>query len=344
MPKADAPTGGKPGRTSGPAIDDKPASQLDSAGGGDPGRVSILDTGTDLDEAYEFVNGCWYGPQGTGKTTDLAAMAHLGKVIYINAEGGLKRKPLKKLGIPVENITVLPQKPEQLTYEWLEELYWELSELLERDPDAIAGVAWDSITEIHKVLLRNVSVYQNERAKRRGESRLKNAAPGDILNDAFTDLSDYGIMADQMRLMLRRYRDLPCHFAVSALERRDVDDDGRVVYRPAVTPALINDLLGFMDVVAHTSTKEFDDDGDEEYQGLFRPIGKYRGKDRFKSLPPHLVDPTFLRVVQYVNDDIELDTDDVMQAALERRGGAKRIKSDAPVAQATAEEAEPASE
>lgn len=282
-------------------------------------KASLLSAGRKLDETEDYVNGLWMGDQGTGKTTDLMRMANLGPIVVISAEGGVKRIALRKVGVDTEQITVLPSKPEDLTFNWLEDLYWELAAKLQEDPDYIVGVCWDSLTEIVKVLLRNVVDYQLKRAAARGESRIKNAVPGDILNQSFTDLGDYGVMTDQVRKLLRLYRDLPCHFGVSTLMRRDMDDDGRVVYNPAVTPAVQTDLVGMVDVIAVKQLVELDDGGEDEYQGLFRPAGKYRGKDRFKQLPKHLVDPHFDRVVGYIVGELNLDNDEVMAAAQQRR-------------------------
>lgn len=293
---------------------------------------SILSTGAKLDEKPEYVNMLAVGDQGTGKTTDLLMLANLGPVIVLNTEAGVKRGALRRMGVNTDNITVLPEKPEDLTFKYMEDLYWELAAKLSEDPDYIAGVVWDSITEIHKRLLRNVVDYQLKRATAKGESRIKSGVAGDMLNESFTDLSDYGIMTDQMRTLLRRYRDLPCHFGISALMRRDIDDDGKVVYNPAVTPGLQNDLVGWMDIITVKQLKEFADDGDDEYQGLTRPAGKFRGKDRFKVLPKYLVDPFFDRVVRYVNEDLTTASDPIMVAAYERRG----IQIEAAAAQAEA--------
>jgi hypothetical protein len=90
-----------------------------------------------------------------------------------------------------------------------------------------------------------------------------------------------------------------------------VDPDGRVVYMPAVTPGLQNDLIGWVDVVCHTDTIIVE--GEEVYMGLFRNRGKFRGKDRFKVIPRQLVDPTFDRILQYVDGELVLDDDEKMQ-------------------------------
>lgn len=262
-----------------------------------------------LDDELETLNVLYTGDGGSSKTTSIAAMAHLGRVLIINAESGVKARALRKLGIPTQNIFVRPDKAtgEQPTFEMLEDLFWEIKADLEADPNSWAGIGWDSITEIHKVVLKAASTYRVAKALRTGKGNSESA----------TDIADYGVMTEQMRTLIRRYRDLPCHFAASALMRRDKDDDGKVIYRPAVTPKLQDDLFGYMDIVCVTSEAEV---GDEiEYQGLFSSAGKFRGKDRFNALPRRLVTPTFDRLVAYVNETLDVDSDPVMQEAAERR-------------------------
>lgn len=263
-----------------------------------------------LEEVDETLNGLWYGEGGTGKTTAVAAMANQGRVLFINSEAGLKRRPLIEHGVSIENIQLFPKPGERLTFELLEDMYWQLKGDLEDDPTSWAGTVWDSLTEIHKVLLEQIVEYQLKKAERAGKSR----------DRFFIDRADYGVMTEQIRLLLRRFRDLPCHFAVTALERRDQDDDGRVAYGPAVTPALQSDVIGYVDVVIRTFT---DPDG---YWGLTRPQGKYRAKDRFGALPIEMVTPSFSRVLSYINDEIDEESDPAMQEANKRREEAAKAE------------------
>ncbi len=290
-----------------------PLAEIFPAEGGDR-PVTVKPINRPLEETAEFVNALYCGDGGSGKTTDIAAMAHLGRVLLINAESGIKVRALRRLGIPVENIFVRPdvKAGEQLSFEMLEQLFWDIKRDLEDDPASWAGVGWDSITEIHQVVLKAATIGRVEKALRTG----KGNDDGDMI-----DLSDYGVMTEQMRQLLRRFRDLPCHFAMSSLLRRDKDDDGKVVYRPAVTPKLGGDVFGYMDVVCVTSEVEVA--GVTEYQGLFSGSGKFRGKDRFGVLPKRLINPQFHRVVGYVNEELTAEEDPEMLEGMERRKAAK---------------------
>lgn len=285
-----------------------------------------------LTELHDQLNGLWCGDQGTGKTTDVLSMANLGRVLLVNAEGGAKHRALRRRGINVDNIVVLPEDPADLSFEYLRDLAWEIKADLASDPTSWTGGVWDSISDIHRRLLKNVSAYLFERATNRGESRVSTASPGDAINESFTDRSDYGVMTNQMVELLKLWHDIPMHFAVTALLRRDKDDDGKVAYRPAVTPALSNELMGLMDIVCVTQVAEMDDDGDDEYRGLFRPSGKYRGKDRESVLPKWLIDPTFDRCWDYVTEKLTVEDDPVMQTAKARRAAIKGAKIEQEVA------------
>lgn len=256
-----------------------------------------------LTDEGEPLNALYYGDGGSGKTTDIAHMAIKGKMWIANAESGVKGRALRQYGIPLENIELFPDptKDEHLTYEGLEAEWKRIREELHADPDAYYGVGWDSVTEIQQAMKDAEVKRAAFKAERRGIER-----------DPFVvDQDNWRTINEQCRSLIRRFRDLPCHFAATALQRREVDPDGKVVYMPAVTPGLQNDLIGWMDVVCHTDTIIVE--GDEVYMGLFRNRGKFRGKDRFKVVPRQLVDPTFDRILQYVDGELVLDDDEKMQ-------------------------------
>lgn len=283
----------------------------------------LLSTAVSLDEATDYLSVVWYGEHGTGKTTNACSMANVvdAPVYVINAEAGLKRRALEQRGIDTAQLHVLPnlERGQSLTFEFLEALFWQAKDALERTPGSIGGFVWDSVTEIHQILLNNIVAEDVARAERLGRDR----------DRFFKSQDNYGVMAAQLTELLRRFRDLPCHFAATALQRRDIDDDGKVVYRPAVTPALQTPIGGIPDLIGHTYVEEVG--GHEQYIGTFKPIGKYSGKDRYSVLPTHLVDPTFARIHGYVTGAIDPEEDPVMIDAARARaetGGRKRRRAE----------------
>lgn len=257
-----------------------------------------------LAEADEFVNVLYYGDGGSGKSTAAAHLAKLGPIIYIDAESGVKGRPLKRLGIPLENI----QRYRVESYKDLDDLYWSVKAMLDNDPNSVKGVVFDSMTEIQKKLMESIMVARHARHSDK------------MVSDEFTaDRDEYGKMTEQVRRLSRRFRDLECHVAFVALAKREVDDDG-AFYRPMLTPAFASDLAGYVDVVVYTEQQEGEESDFSRFIGTTRPIGRARGKDRFGALPPKLANPTMDRIIEYVNSpDDDLDTrDPFMHAYYER--------------------------
>lgn len=257
----------------------------------------------DLDSTDEFLNVLLYGREGSGKTTAAVSLANLGygNVLVVNAEGGLKKNTLKRNGIDISRIKIWPPQGQGITHKGLDELHRALQADLARDPKSWAGVVFDSATEIVPALVDQVATDRIDKATKRG-------ANIDEVDAFFTDRSDYGTMSKMFRDILRKFRDLPTHFVVTALERRDVDDDsGKVTYGPAVTPGVQADLLGFVDLVLACSAADAEEG--KPFRALTRSEGKYRGKDRLGVLPRVLVNPTMQRILAYENGELDEKTD-----------------------------------
>lgn len=251
-----------------------------------------------LDDAEEFVNALYFGDPGSGKTTAAAHMAKLGKIVVIDAEAGLKKQPMRRLGIPTDNIL----RYSVVNYADLDKLYWQMKAKLDEEPGFFAGVIFDSMTEICKKLIESLVKERHDKAV-----KLANAAGYGVKDDEFSvERDEYGRMTEMVRRVSRRFRDLECHTAFVCLAKRDVDKegDGGIVYRPALTPAFASDLAGYVDVVLYTEQGESDDPDDRSrFTGVTRPIGKFRGKDRYGATPPVFPNPTFDRLVEYVRSD-----------------------------------------
>src|ERR1700747_284696 len=97
-----------------------------------------------LADEQEYVKVLYYGRFGTGKTTDLAFMAHAGPVEWIRADKGLKAGPLRQLGVPVDQIT----PHDELRPEVLEKMLEDWRGQLHDKPGSIAGACLDTITEL----------------------------------------------------------------------------------------------------------------------------------------------------------------------------------------------------
>ena len=253
-----------------------------------------------LDDDEDIVNILYYGDGGVGKTTALAGLAKLGKVVYIEAESGLKKGPLLKQSIPIKNLQVVRDTAteKQITFSKLAALCNRLRIELGDNPKAIAGVVFDSITEIQAKFLRQIMDKRIDRASDKGMQQEK--------HKAFVE--DYGINTAELRDLIRMYRDLPCHVGLSGLEVRDEDDDGAVVYRPNLTPKLASDLKGYVDLVCYMMPPQTLD-GKKYFVGRFNTGGKWQAKDRFGIMPNVLVNPSYDRVVSYISGELTTKND-----------------------------------
>ena len=255
-----------------------------------------------LDTAEDYINALYYGREGTGKTTDAAAMANLPnatRVLIINAEAGTKRRALAQRGIDTSKIVMWPAPGKKVTFAGLEALHRRLLEDLAEDPTSWTGVVFDSLTEVA------VTLREQATAKRQDKlDRQMKAYDPDLI-----DLADYGVMTDQLSRIIRRFRDLPCHFVATALER--THDDGTV--GPRMTPALADSVAGYVDFVlyvrASQDSVESADDAASEFRALTRQTRTYRAKDRFDVTPRVLANPTFDRLYAYATDALTEDTD-----------------------------------
>uniref|UniRef100_A0AAU6R645 RecA-like DNA recombinase n=1 Tax=Micrococcus phage Olihed TaxID=3092209 RepID=A0AAU6R645_9CAUD len=311
MPKA---TGG----TARPTTTDEPIEDI--------GELAVVKTESrgwtdDLfaayDETEEHLNVLYWGREGSGKTIDLASATQLGRVLFINAEGGLKKRALLANGVKTENLVVFPRPGQPLTYDTLEQALYRVKSDLMDDPKAWFLVAVDSITELAQAFTDEASDDRFEKGKR------KNPTWNPTIGDQFfTDLSDYGTSTKMVRKVVRLMRDLPVHVAITALERRDVDEDtSKVAYGPAVGPALQTSLLGYVDVVLYCKAP---DESRDYFRAQTKKVGAARAKDRIGVIPKVLVNPTFPRLLAYNEGTLAEDTDEVQAVLREAPEPAKK--------------------
>lgn len=261
----------------------------------------------DLDDTDDFINILWYGLEGSTKTTSLATASAIcpegSKILVINAEGGLKIKALRKHGVDTAKIKLFPnpKTDDILDDDSLERVFLRVQADLIEDPLSWFAVGIDSITDVGQILVDTAQAARVQRLMGKVD-----------VDKNFVDRDDYGVSAKIIRKWLRRFRDLPCHFMVTALMRRDVDEDtNKVSYGPGVSPAVCNDLMGYVDIAIMIKAAE---DG-KPVRGLTREGGKYRVKDRFEILPKIMVEPTFDRVFSYFKDEVT-EENDPFQASL----------------------------
>ncbi len=278
--------------------------------------------GQSLDDMPEYLNLLYYGDPGSGKTSHAAAMAKLGRTYLVDVESGAKSRPLRRLGIPTANIVPIAMD----CYEDLNSFYWFLKQEIEDNPGEVAGVIFDSITEIHDQLLREQVDKRHDKAIRKATGK-----NGELLmevddNEFLIELPERGIVTEQLRTLTRRFRDLPCHTAFVALAKREVDKDGGgVVYLPQLPPKYGGNLRGFVDIVVYCTQADGVDDP-SGFLGVCREIGKFKGKDRLGGTLPVTAYPSFDRIADAVFGDLDLIEDQHQKAYRERVQAAQPVQ------------------
>ena len=288
----------------------------------EPGPAKTVDSSDDwfssLETDTEYTKALFYGKEGTGKTTAAAKAANMGRVLVVNAEGGLKKTALRNQGVAVENIAVWPRPDsgETVTAAGLVELHQRLLRDLTDDPASWYAVIIDSITEVANV------VREQATDKRVAKARVE-------LDPDFVDRDDYGVMTNQLRKAIRRFRDLPCHVVLIGLEK---DDEDLKQFRPALSPALNTDVLGYVDLIGRFGSP------DGTYRARFRGTERIRAKDRFGVLPDSLAEPGFDRIQMWLTGDLTTENDPLQQDLeaqdRERAAAAEKAKAEAEAAKA----------
>lgn len=282
----------------------------------DVGELVVVETprsGSRLDDLFanyddteEHLNVLYWGREGSGKTIDLATATQLGRVLFVNAEAGLKKRALKANNVKTENLVLWPKPGEPITYHGLEDVFFRIKSDLMDDPKSWFLVAVDSITELAQAFTDEVSDDRIAKARRKNPQWQPT-----IGDEFFTDIGDYGTSTKMVRKLVRMFRDLPVHFAMTALERRDVDEDtSKVAYGPAVGPALQTSLLGYVDVVLFCKAS---DEDRPYFRAQTKKVGAARAKDRLGVIPTVLVNPTFPRLVAYNEGTLDEATDPEQQ-------------------------------
>jgi|SRR5580692_1198038 hypothetical protein len=265
-----------------------------------------------LGDEQEYAKVLYWGDFGTGKTTDMAYLAKLGQVEWLRVDKGLKPGPLRRLGLPVDNI----RPHDELEPHALEEMLEGWRGTLHDEPDSIAGICLDTATEL---VARRIEVqadlsWRDYLAK----CRKQHVEPDQSLryNAADNTMDWYQPVTQELTRLIRHMTDLPWHVGIAAQIRRDVDKtSGHVQYGPQVNPAVRGSLIGYCDLVIETVAdgQWADDAGGDVYIGYPRPRPGREGKDRFGALPRILVSPTMDRVIGYIRGELDFKTDPLQE-------------------------------
>lgn len=268
-----------------------------------------------LRQSKEHLRVAYYGPNGSGKTTAAAHMAHQGEVAVVAAEPGFRVGRLASLGIPVDNLQLAlatyDRDTPDVNHANLDRLFWDLKqEYTEARKTAPVGLLLDTVTEIQGLVTDEVRIEELARVRRQNSSYDE--------SDYFIDVAWHGIVVAKVNKLLRQYRDLPCHWAIVCQEehREPFRGKGSRSVGPAVSPGVQSSVMGFSDFVIQLETLDNPDDPKNPWRiGWTVTHGSppNKAKDRDGILPARMAFPTFDRVLAYYDGDLRADTDPLQQ-------------------------------
>lgn len=265
--------------------------------------------GDTLADSADYIKALYYGPKGRRKTTYMAGLARVGKILAVDTEGhGWLKNPLKRRGIPIENIVYR----RATTYNEIESIFWDMEPRVQSGE--IIGVSIDHLSDLERRFVRAATM-----ARQTKKSGLGNVATftkaQDLMdkgvNPFFSEQGDYGVWTNQATHLMRLYRDLPCHVAFGAHHR---EEEITRKWVPGLTPAFRNELMGSVNMIIGCDLEEFGtEDEDIIGVGVMREMGLWYGADRIGITRPKTVNPSMDRLVALLNEELDLTKDEEQQ-------------------------------
>lgn len=223
-----------------------------------------------------------YGDSGIGKTTLLGSADDsplMRPALFIDVEGGTES--LREAYPDVDIVRVTSWGEMQKVYNQL------------RQTDhGYRTVGLDSLTEIQKL---NMYYIMEDLLQRKGDdSKVDPDVPS---------MREWGKNLEQVRKMVRFFRDLRMHVIFSALAKTDKDNQtGAIKYGPSLSGKMAQEVAAFLDVVGYYYAKTVTVDGKEENRRylLTQPTERHVAKDRTGKLPLTIQNPTMDKIINII--------------------------------------------
>jgi hypothetical protein len=259
---------------------------------------------TSPDGSVKWINAIIYGEPGAGKTYFFGTAEddpeNFLPALAIDIDGGVEDTLRNRYKIDRKAVR---------TMEELQKLYREIA----AEPDYYKTISLDNITELQKLDMNAVMM----------EAKANSNNPDNV--DIYVpSMREWGKSGERMRIIIRAFRDLPCHtIAIAHVEEKE--DKLTKVPRlwPSMPGKLRHELSGFFSVVGYLSTYEAE--GSVYRQIQFAKTKRVQAKDRFGVLPDIMTEnPTLPQVFKVIRDSgATINQDDPLQAV--ERGSASTI-------------------
>jgi phage nucleotide-binding protein len=258
----------------------KKALDGDKGGKAQPQSETRTIAGIDIltvDVSDQYMNWLIYGKSGAGKTVlsgSAEAVKLMSPVLFVDIEGGIK-----SLRAFHPNVDVVRVK----TFKELQRLG--------RDIDAkgkdfpYRTLVLDSLSEAQKLSMVEI---------------MKDVVKGDPDRDPdIPAIRDWGKNIEQIRRMVRQFRDLPINVIFTALSVEDKDNRNRTVNQILLPGKLSSEIPGFMDNVGFLYVKQRGEDTVRYL--LTSQTETTMAKDRTNKLPQVIEEPTMQKLFDYMH-------------------------------------------
>lgn len=242
-----------------------------------------------VQERPPFINMLIYGDPGSGKTVlagSAQAVEAMSPVLVVDVEGGSYSLRAFYPDIDVVRVKALSE---------LVKVY----ETLATTDHGYKTVVLDSLTEIQKMVMSDI---------------MREVVEEDSDRDPdVPSIREWGKSGEQMRRIIRRFRDLDMHVIFTALVDEVQDKKGRRTFFPMLSGKLKKEAAGFMDIVVYMYGKmvkindkgEIDPEAPESKHRFVLTSGtdEYVCKDRSSRMPAIMLDPTMTLIHETINQE-----------------------------------------